>query len=172
MLITTESYYQKKETFSELTSTNIDIFRALLSNNRIFLGLYISNNSDTLEELIPKNRVHFFSEFKPISGDLLRKFLLINARNFPQSSYQTAAKLPAWDCYTIQTFLRPFSVLPTNTDFVRVRIKQYWQFLAELQYITGQTFKTFYQTKLTISEHYYQALKIFFQHLYQTILLL
>ena len=64
MLITTENYYQTKETFSELTSTNIDIFRAILSNSRLFLGLHISNNSDTLEELIPKNRAHFFFRIK------------------------------------------------------------------------------------------------------------
>ena len=93
MLITTESYYQTKETFLELTWTNIDIFRALLPNNRLFVGLHISNNSDTLEELIPKNRAHFFSEFKPKSGDTLRKVLPINPRHFPQSSYQTAVKL-------------------------------------------------------------------------------
>ena len=60
MLTIAEIYYATKETFSELTSTDTNIFRKLLSNNRLFRGLLISNNSDTLAELIPNNRAHFF----------------------------------------------------------------------------------------------------------------
>ena len=37
MLTITECYYQTKETFSELTTTDTNILRQLLSNNRIFL---------------------------------------------------------------------------------------------------------------------------------------
>ena len=36
-----ESYYQTKETFSELTSTDTVIFRELLSNNRLLSVTYI-----------------------------------------------------------------------------------------------------------------------------------
>ena len=48
MLTIAGSYYQIKETFSELTSTDTDIFIELLSNNRLFFEGYLYQTIQTL----------------------------------------------------------------------------------------------------------------------------
>ena len=53
----TESYYQTKQIFPELTSTNTDNFRELLPNDTLFCELFKSNN---LGELKPNNKGQIF----------------------------------------------------------------------------------------------------------------
>ena len=44
----------------------------------------MSNNSDTLSELIPNNRTNFF-RIQTKNGETLGKVLPMNGRHFPQS---------------------------------------------------------------------------------------
>ena len=111
---------------------------------------------DTLAELLPNNRAHFFSIF--IHGDTLGKVLPENTGRFPQNWYQTTVKLPVCYYQTIHTFFRICSTQYILSEIIR-------ELLTRLP-LTGFGMLDFF-TNLSLMEFQVRCLALF--HLFSVI---